>query len=360
MTNAKVLPLPVTCETGNRVSPPSAPETNQEKQQAQPRKSTHRFCRNIFVIHEERNGGRLKKKKNITWTVELATAEVNFTEAKSPQETSTLSLTITQAEPVTGSQGLLQNPVTAPTCAIGAATEPTDTAQRGRRSPSPDQHGLAQALLTPPAPSLPRPCLRAGAPAPHSPGQPRAWGRRGASPHLHRGHAGEAELPQRLQHARTQRHGQRLPAPLSHRLHLGWASPPTPRGPASAGPPGNRLRSTLVPRPLPPASPCGVFASSQRELGSKHLAIVKKSYFCGKRPITASTSAGHTGALCVCCPGWSSKPILHLEWPAISSTCPQSGMNAWYPKRYSVKELCAKLYFLKVPKRKKNRDTFFF
>lgn len=132
---------------------------------------------------------------------------------------------------MTGSQGLLQNPVPAPTCALGAATEPTDTAQRGRRSPSPDQHGLAQALLTPPAPSFPRPCLRAGAPAPHSPGQPRAWDRRGASPHLHRGHAGEAELPQRLQHARTQRHGQRLPAPLSHRLHLG-------RGPRARPPPG--------------------------------------------------------------------------------------------------------------------------
>lgn len=62
ITKAKVLPLPVTCEMGNGISPSSAPETNREKQEAPPVHNTHRFRSDVFVTHEERNGGGLEEK----------------------------------------------------------------------------------------------------------------------------------------------------------------------------------------------------------------------------------------------------------------------------------------------------------
>lgn len=62
ITKAKVLPLPVTCEMGNGISPSSAPETNREKQEAPRVHNTHRFRSDVFVTHEERNGGGLEEK----------------------------------------------------------------------------------------------------------------------------------------------------------------------------------------------------------------------------------------------------------------------------------------------------------
>lgn len=62
---------------------------------------------------------------------------------------------------------------------------------------------------------------------PELPFLPPPWGR-GLPPNLHRGHAGEAEAPQRPQDTGAERHGQRLPAPLRHRLHPGPVPPPGP------------------------------------------------------------------------------------------------------------------------------------
>lgn len=63
ITNAKVFPLPVTCESGNSVSPPSSPETSLENNELDEGKASHRFCSHIFVTHEERDGRRLKKRE---------------------------------------------------------------------------------------------------------------------------------------------------------------------------------------------------------------------------------------------------------------------------------------------------------
>lgn len=143
----------------------------------------------------------------------------NLTEEKLLRDIK-LAVNITQAEPVGKSRMRLlsmpQEPVTAATAGLPPPPAP------------------ARDLLRPPQPFFP-------SPASPSPG----------APHLHRGHLVEAELPQRPQHARAQRHRQRAPAALSHRLHLGPAVSPPRRSPAP-GPPRRRSAETRIAAPSVP------------------------------------------------------------------------------------------------------------
>lgn len=179
ITKAKVLPLPVTCEMRNGISPSSAPETNREKQEAPPVHNTHRFRSDVFVTHEERNGGGLEEKHHRNSS--------------------------------TGAAGSINEPKFPP--------PPQEPPELSRNHPS---EGTAE--------GRPQGCDRAPAQrsqGPELPFLPPPWGR-GLPPDLHRGHAGEAEAPQRPQDTGAERHGQRLPAPLRHRLHPGPVPPPGP------------------------------------------------------------------------------------------------------------------------------------
>lgn len=154
----------------------------------------------------------------------------------------------------------------------------------------PDPVTAATAGLRPPPA---RPGSSSHRPSPPSSARPPLPRERRGAPHLHRGHLVEAELPQGPQHARAQRHRQRAPAALSHRLHLGPAVSPPRRSPAP-GPPRPRSAETRTAAPPVP----GHISSATPRPVSQTLDLATNSYFYGELPIVVSTSASLRAALC--------------------------------------------------------------
>lgn len=75
MMKASVLPLPVTCK-GQKVSVCFSSQFILEGKQEDKlhfTQGTHRFCSNIFVFHEQRDGCRLKREMAEHWLGDAVT-----------------------------------------------------------------------------------------------------------------------------------------------------------------------------------------------------------------------------------------------------------------------------------------------
>lgn len=165
ITKAKVLPLPVTCEIGRRISPSLAPETNREKQEAPPVHDTHRFRSNIFVTHEERNGCGLEEKQHTNGSTCSAGSKSHRAQISPRSHQSSLEATRARGHPRAKPEGRLQG---------------CDRARCPGGGPAQRSHGPE------PPSSPPRPSPGAGAPPSPAPGS--CWRSRGpAAPAARRG-----------------------------------------------------------------------------------------------------------------------------------------------------------------------------